>query len=329
MNTTLRTVMGCIVLGGMAMQLGCGSQQRSSFDEKAPLSEFKLAAPEAPRKLAMFDGFADRRVAWRELLTTLHNTDVAIIGADPEDDPGHQVQVALVQDLLAMGGNPILSMSVFERNEQGLVNSYLAGETSLDTLGQETHTIRRFGQASWDDTYAPILAEAKARNIPVVAANARELYVRLARRDGFAELAQAPAEDQGHFSIPTAEVQGAYRERYAQRIADSIGVSVEEMDAEYFDKLYTAELLRDSTMAASIAEARRGEYGPVIHLTEAFHADYGGGTQALVQRERGGDEVIVVSILPSGSRRIRPTDRDRGDIIIYTPAISHAQARAE
>ena len=77
-------------------------------------------------------------------------------------------------------------------------------------------------------------------------------------------------------------------------------------------------------MAESIArasEARAGRPGPVVHVTGAFHSDFGAGTAERTRRRLAGKTVMVVSILPvSDLDTLAPAGDDlkRADFLVYT-----------
>ena len=90
------------------------------------------------------------------------------------------------------------------------------------------------------------------------------------------------------------------------------------------DRYYWAQCSKDETMAESIArasEARAGRPGPVVHVTGAFHSDFGAGTAERTRRRLAGKTVMVVSILPvSDLDSLAPAGDDlkRADFLVFT-----------
>jgi uncharacterized iron-regulated protein len=96
--------------------------------------------------------------------------------------------------------------------------------------------------------------------------------------------------------------------------------------AERAERYYWAQCLKDETMAESIATAvakQQGRPGVVVHVTGAFHIDFGGGTVERVRRRLTERRVVTVSIvarenididalLPAGD------DLKRADYLLYT-----------
>jgi hypothetical protein len=76
-------------------------------------------------------------------------------------------------------------------------------------------------------------------------------------------------------------------------------------------------------MAESIANAfaRRGNSGPVVHFTGAFHSDFGAGTAERTRRRLTGRRVAVVSVVPvTDLDTLAPAGDDlrRADFLVYT-----------
>ena len=77
-------------------------------------------------------------------------------------------------------------------------------------------------------------------------------------------------------------------------------------------------------MAESIARAvatTDGRPGAVVHVTGAFHSEFGAGTAERVRRRLEGRRVAVVSIMPvENLDTIAPgdSDRKRADYLVYT-----------
>ena len=72
-------------------------------------------------------------------------------------------------------------------------------------------------------------------------------------------------------------------------------------------------------MADSIIKALNSGSKKVVHLVGQFHSDFDGGTiQELRQRKRG-IKILNISMQRAEVVALRDEDRNRADIIIYTP----------
>jgi len=73
-------------------------------------------------------------------------------------------------------------------------------------------------------------------------------------------------------------------------------------------------------MAGSIAEALDGGLARVIHLVGQFHTDFDGGTVQYLIDRKPDLKILTVSLQKAHARQLRPADRERADIVIYTLA---------
>jgi uncharacterized iron-regulated protein len=95
-------------------------------------------------------------------------------------------------------------------------------------------------------------------------------------------------------------------------------------DAAATERYYWAQCVKDETMAESIAAAfakQTGRPAVIVHVTGAFHSDFGAGTAERVRRRLEGRRVAVVSMLPvENLDTIAPGDNDRkrADYLVYT-----------
>lgn len=95
------------------------------------------------------------------------------------------------------------------------------------------------------------------------------------------------------------------------------------MDAATIERFYEAQVVRDETMAESIAA--RLQSAPdalVLHVNGDFHSDYGQGIPARLLWRRPLTRILIVSVVPVAAppASLSPTDRTRADFVIYVPA---------
>ena len=90
------------------------------------------------------------------------------------------------------------------------------------------------------------------------------------------------------------------------------------------ERYYWAQCVKDETMAESIVTAfakQEGRPGVIVHVTGAFHSDFGAGTGERVRRRLLGRRVAIVSLVPvENLDDISPAGDDlkRADYLVYT-----------
>jgi len=84
------------------------------------------------------------------------------------------------------------------------------------------------------------------------------------------------------------------------------------------EELYLSQLVWDTTMAKSIANARSRGAKKVVHLVGQFHCDFNGGTVQQIRKFRPRDRVLVISMQRANPTSLLEEDQGRADIVIYT-----------
>jgi uncharacterized iron-regulated protein len=118
-----------------------------------------------------------------QIEAALDTVDVLLIGETHDDPTAHALQDSLfrrAQAAAASGSRPLaLSLEMFERDVQPVVDEYLAGIIS------ERHFIDDArAWSNYRSAYAPLVNRARGGGHPVLAANAPRRYVNLVARSG-------------------------------------------------------------------------------------------------------------------------------------------------
>ena len=107
-----------------------------------------------------------RDLSFDDLVRRVSSADVVFVGEQHDDPETHRLELAIL-DAVSRSGRPvILSLEMFERDVQSLLNEYLAGRLS------ETDFLAR--SRPWDryiTDYRPMVELAKAKGWPVIASN--------------------------------------------------------------------------------------------------------------------------------------------------------------
>jgi uncharacterized iron-regulated protein len=73
-------------------------------------------------------------------------------------------------------------------------------------------------------------------------------------------------------------------------------------------------------MAGSIAQGLDGGMARVIHLVGQFHTDFDGGTVQYLLDLKPDLKILTISLQNAFARELRPGDKKRADVVIYTIA---------
>lgn len=260
----------------------------------------EAGAAEEPGALEVVEGrdFAVYRdggtaATLEEVIGAAATADVVLMGEEHDDDVGHGVQARVFEALLDRYGerrSVVLSLEMFERDVQHVVDEYLEG------LITEEHFLA--SARPWDnyrEYYRPLVETAREEGVPVMAANAPRRYVNRVSRLGRDSLAALSERALGTLApLPYPPASEAYRAEWEALV----GEGARHMGPGVIQ----AQALWDATMAHSIAGAlERWPDALVLHLAGAFHVEKGTGIPEALEHYRPGARQLLVAVRSAGN----------------------------
>jgi uncharacterized iron-regulated protein len=262
------------------------------------------------------------------MLADLASADIVFVGEQHGNPGTHRLELALVDGLRRRGVPITVSMEMFERDVQGVLDRYLRGTLSEPEFLADARPWPRYGT-----DYRPIVELARTHGWPVIAANVPRRLASEVAKSGKDRLEQLAPADRAMAARDLECPADAYFERFAKAMGEHAGSAKEGSQppeatataaAERTDRYYWSQCLKDETMAESIAgafEARPDRRGVVVHFNGAFHSDFGLGAAARVRRRLPGRRIAIVSILPvTDLDALAPSgdDLERAEYLVYT-----------
>jgi len=251
----------------------------------------------------------------------LSRADVVFFGEQHDDPATHRMQLALLEAIGRRRDSVVLSLEMFERDVQPLLDDYLAGRTTEEAFLAASRPWPRYAT-----DYRGLVELAKARGWRVVAANVPRPLASAVSRAGLGMLDTLPAERRALAAtqMNCPEGDDEYFERFMATMSgmptNHGGGPVDAAAArQALVRIYQAQCVKDETMAESIAAA----WAPgtlVIHMNGAFHSDFHLGTvNRTVHRLRSGAQVRVVTGMPVADLDTvdRKADKQRADWLVY------------
>lgn len=190
--------------------------------------------------------------------------DVVFCGENHESAEDHARHQALLRQLHAARPDIVISMEMFERDVQPVLDQYLRG-----AIDEDEFLARSRPWPNYRRDYRPVIEFARSHNLEVIAANVpRELAARAARC-GVAAVAGSPW---------AARTTSAPKDRYWRKFQRAMGGHHGTVDPAAMERYYAAQCLKDDTMAESIADRlaalhARGRRPLVVHFCGHFHSD--------------------------------------------------------
>jgi uncharacterized iron-regulated protein len=276
-----------------------------------------VAAQELPLH-AIYSGREQR--SFVQMVSEIAKADVVFIGEDHDHAAGHALELAILKALHETEPRLALSLEMFERDVQGVVDEYLGGYIT------ETHFLQ--SSRPWPNyktDYRPLVEFCKERKLPVVAANAPRRYVNIVGRAGQQALSALPKSSREllprlpfHMDLPAG-----YDKMLSDLFGGQHGQGQPAANMPSTERMKEAQALWDAAMADAILSFRKSHRGAkVLQINGAGHSDSGWG---IVDRLRKADrrlKIAIVSIKVDAAHLSLPTKYDGvADFLILTPEV--------
>jgi len=268
-----------------------------------------------------------KEVTLTDVVEDMKNYSVVFFGEEHNDSVGHYLENKLFEMLYRKYGNSMaLSMEMFDRDVQPVMNEYLGGFIREKNFTKDARVWNNYRD------YKPMVELAKTNKLDVICANAPSRYTNLAGRKGQKALMELPKESKKYFApLPYDTATGKYYEKLLEMSGhglsktDTAKVKAPPMGGMGSFNLIMAQSLWDATMAYSIHEYLKvNKTKKVMQVNGRFHSDEGFAVAKQVIKY-GPD--IKALILSTGSDESFPNidwskQKHLGDYIIITdPAV--------
>ncbi|MCP3918854.1 MAG: hypothetical protein GY711_25175 [bacterium] len=295
-----RTLLAVVVLAAVSPALGAQERQRWS-------------APELDRAIAVRDGRSGEALTFPALLDALAEADAVFLGEIHTDETTHRVELGVYAGLVAhRSGKVVLAMEMFERDVQGALEAYLAGETT-----EEQFLAASRPWSNYDSGYRPLIEFAKSRKLPVVASNfPKPLRMRLAMMGDGATL-DALGENERALAPKELFPNGPDYWRRVDNATRGHGAFFATPDDD--ERLYSTQSLWDNSMGEACAIALDEHPGSsVVHVNGGFHSAYWDGTVRQLRLRKPDAKIVTVAVMPSSNPAVAdPRGAPVADYVVY------------
>jgi uncharacterized iron-regulated protein len=283
-----------------------------------------VRAPAPVPESRVFDTRAGQYVDFRTFADAAANADAVFFGEQHDDPATHRAELALLAAVGERKSRVIVSLEMFDRDVQSVLDAYLAGQIPESAFVATTRAWTRY-----TTDYRALVELARAHGWPVVAANPPRRFATAVSRAGIAMLDTMPARDRAMIAREISCPRDTYFERFAESMkTHSAGggppSAKDSADAAAMtNRFYQAQCIKDETMGESIAaaHAKAGQGAVVLHFNGAFHSDLGLGTAARARRRMPNAKTLVVTAVPVDDvvRANAAEFAERADYVILTP----------
>jgi uncharacterized iron-regulated protein len=284
----------------------------------APVARVEAPAPGyVPERV--YDTRRNAFTDFEQMVAELARADVVIVGEQHDDPNTHRLEAALLEGLARRQARVTLSLEMFERDVQPSLDAYLAGTVPEDQFLKNARPWPRYGS-----DYRPLVEFAKARHWPVVASNVPRRIAAEVAKSGREAIDLLDASSRALAAHDVECPHDTYFNRFSEEMGGHSPPATSGAAKDTKERYYWAQCVKDETMAEAIAAAfgkQDGRPGVVVHVTGAFHAEFGAGTAERVRRRLDGRRVIIASIVPVANLDVLAPagdDLKRADYLVYT-----------
>lgn len=260
-----------------------------------------------------------KEVSINDIIEDMNNNDVLFYGEEHNDSVTHYLESKIFESLFQKyKTNLALSMEMFERDVQPVMNEYLTSEIREKNFKKDARVWSNYRD------YRPMVELCKANKLDVVCANAAGRYSNLAGRKGQKALMALPIESKKFFApLPYDTASGKYFDKLmglSHDPNDTAKKATPVMGMGGFN-LVMAQSLWDATMAYSISEyLKLHKTKKVFQVNGRFHSDEGFAVATQLKKYSPKARVLIIS---SGSDDAFPNidwnkHKHLGDYIIIT-----------
>jgi uncharacterized iron-regulated protein len=247
-----------------------------------------------------------------QIIEAVGQNEVTFLGEQHDDSVAHALQFEIFKatvDKYSANRKISLSLEMFERDTQVVLNEYLAG---LITEKKFLDDSRPWGNYKTD--YRPLVELAKEKNLKVIAANAPRRYVNMVSRNGRDSLNSLSIEAKA-FLPPLPYFEPS--KEYADKFRALMGPSPEAQMG--IDKILASQSLWDGGMAYSISQ-NMAKNGLIVHLNGSFHTENRLGTVEHLLKYKPKTKVLVVTMVYVEDFKTfdKPKHENLGDYVILT-----------
>ena len=269
-----------------------------------------------------------KEVTLNDIAEDMKNNDVLFFGEEHNDSVAHYLENKMFEMLYQKFTNNItLSMEMFDRDVQTVMNEYLKGGIREKNFTKDARIWSNYKD------YKPLVEFAKNNKLDIICANAPSRYTNLANRKGQKALMELSDESKKYFApLPYDTASGKY---YEKLLALTTHTPTSTADTTVKDttvkkmppvmstgfNIIMGQSLWDATMAYSISEYLKKNKGKkVMQLNGRFHSDEGLGILTHLKKYSRKTKSLIISALTDESFPNIDWNKHKhlGDYIIIT-----------
>ncbi len=241
--------------------------------------------------------------------------NVMFFGELHDDILLHQLEKELLYLLYLKNEKIAVSLEMFERDVQPVLNDYLKGKIT------ETEFLEKSRPwPNYPTDYKPLVEYAKEKKLPVLASNVQRKYASMIAKQGKDALKDLSATEKEYIAKNLVVLDDDYKIKFGQTMFSNMESAKGSPMHSMIDLLYAAQCLKDDTMAESINNfIEQNKNYKVIHYNGSFHSDAHLGTSqklALLNSDLKIAVIAPIAVEDSASLVYSNDYKTEGDYVI-------------
>jgi uncharacterized iron-regulated protein len=267
--------------------------------------------------VSIADGVGLKDMSFTKLADKLAQVDAIFIGEIHNDSLTHVWEFELLKAVHRRFPDLGISMEMFERDVQPLLDGYLRGEVTELVFLEKSRPWKNYTKA-----YRPLVEFAREHGLPVLAMNVPRRYAGRIAMQGMLDQTALHDSEKVWVAKKIKILEGEYRDRFMKVLEDpGQPQAMARMNPE---NLYAAQCLKDDTMAESIDTFLQSHPDfKIVSYQGDFHSAFGLGIVQKLKLLNPSIRTAVISIVPVEDYPPGETDvfRGQGDYLIFVPRI--------
>lgn len=211
--------------------------------------------------------YQDKAISLNKAINIAKDYDVVFFDEYHDQTAIHQQELAFFKAMYKHNQDMILSMEMFERDVQPVMDNYLAGKIDEEEFKNNSRP-----WPNYQEDYRPLVEFAKIHDIYVLAGNIpRRMAAQYAKTGDFSLISDT---DKQYLPVKHLVEHGAYYEKFTNLMSSNDEAQHMILSKDKVELFYKAQCLKDDTMAESINNyVLAHKNTKVLHVQGAFHGD--------------------------------------------------------